>query len=104
MPKEQQRACAAGQLNSIVLLLQAYNVKQSVVDKVHQTKEAIQGEFDKMQPRDAEDQAWTQGRIVSNTPEVEQRPAFQGSGRRILTDPVDVPESRVSVAVCTSSS
>ena len=77
-------------------LLQASSVRQSVADKAHQVKDSVQGEFEKMKPRDSEDQAWTQGRIVANTPEVEQRPTFRGSARRIVVEPVDPPETRVS--------
>ena len=71
-----------------------------MADKAHQVKESVQGEFDKMQPRTSEDQAWTQGRIVSNTPEVEQRPSFDGSRRRIVTESVDPSEVTVSTPVC----
>ena len=75
--------------------MQASSIRQSIADKAHQVKESVQGEFDKMQPRSSEDRAWTQGRIASNTPEVEQRPSFDGSRRRIVTEPVDAPEFRV---------
>ena len=75
-------------------------MRQSIADKAHQVKESVQSEFDKMQPRTSEDQARTQGRIISNTPEVEQWPSFDGSRRRIVTEPVDPPEVSVSVSVC----
>lgn len=83
-----------------MILLQAYSVRQSVADKAHQVKDSVQGEFEKMKPRNSEDQAWTQGRIVGNTPEVEQRPTFHGSARRIIVDPVDPPETKVRFWCC----
>lgn len=83
--------------------MQASGMRQLIADKAHQVKESVQGEFDKLQPRNSEDQAWTQGRIVSNTPEVEQRASFDGSRRRIVTEPVDLPEITVSTFVSTIS-
>ena len=61
-------------------------MKHLVSDKVHQVQHKVQDEFDKMQPRNQEDQAWTQGKIASNTPAVEQQPSFHGSGRKIITE------------------
>lgn len=74
-------------------------MKQSIVDKAHRVKESVQDEFDKMRPRNSEEQAWTQGRVVANTPEVQQRPSYQGSSRRIVTEPLDQPESTVTPLV-----
>lgn len=70
-------------------------MRQSIADSAHRVKESVKGEFDKLQPHSSEEQAWTEGRVASNTPEVEQRPSYQGSSRRIVTEPLDQPESRV---------
>lgn len=81
----------------------AHSVKQSIADKAHRVKESVHGEFDKMQPRNSEEQAWTQGRVVANTPEVQQRPSYQGSSRRIVTEPLDQPEFQGKIPSNTSA-
>ncbi len=81
---------------------QASSVKQSVADTAQQAKRKVQEEFDRMQPRSQEDQAWTQGKIASNTPAVEQQPSFHGSGRKIITE--TEPESQGRIPSNTSAS
>ena len=80
---------------TVALCLQADNVKHSVTESVHKVQHRVQDEFDKMKSRNAEDQAWTQGRIASST---QQQPSFQGSNRKIVTDPAQDPASSGRIA------
>ena len=76
-------------------------MKQSVADTAQQAKRKVQEEFDRMQPRSQDDQAWTQGKIASNTPAVQQQPSFHGSGRKIVTE--TQPESQGRIPSNTSA-
>jgi len=82
--------------------VQASSMKQSVADTAQQAKRKVQEEFDSMQPRSQENQAWTQGKIASNTPAVQQQPSFHGSGRKIITE--TEPESQGRIPFNTSAS
>ncbi len=82
--------------------VQASSMKQSVADTAQQAKRKVQEEFHRMQPRSQEDQAWTQGKIASNTPAVQQQPSFHGSGRKIITE--TQPESQGRIPSNTSAS
>ncbi len=79
--------------------VQASSMTQSVADTAQQAKRKVQEEFDMMQPRSQEDQAWIQGKIASNT---QQQPSFQGSGRKIITE--TQPESQGRIPSNTSAS
>lgn len=81
--------------------MQASSVKQSVAETAQQAKRKVQDEFDRMQPRSQEEQAWTQGKIASNTPAVQQQPSFHGSGRKIITE--TQPESQGRIPSNTSA-
>lgn len=79
-------------------------MKQSVADTAQQVKHKVQDEFDKMQPRSEEDEAWTQGKIASNTPAVEQQPSFHGANRKIITETQPQAASQGRIPSNTSAS
>ena len=106
---DQQSILDAAHVNSLALSnlklcrmdVQASSMKQSAADTAQQAKRKVQEEFERMQPRSQEDQAWTQGRIASDTPAVQQQPSFQGSGRKIVTE--TQPESQGRIPSNTSA-